>query len=155
MGVRLSFDGMDEFREGLRNLPQALASQAAQVVQGSAEQAGQAIRSNYPIRQTNLHPGPRRKSPWYPPGNLHNRVTVTNQSSGVSARYVVKSSAPHAHLFENGTGRRSTQSGANRGSMPAAPIGERMIPVVIRVRARMVSQLVEIVKAAGFTVGES
>jgi len=155
MGVKINFDGMNELRDGLSRLPQELAAKAAQVVETSAEQAGQSIRSSYPIRQTNLHPGPHRKSPWYPPGNLHNRVTVSNQSSAVSARYAVKSAAPHAHWFENGTGRRSTQSGANRGSMPAAPISERMIPIVIRVRSRMVSQLIEIVKAAGFTVGES
>ena len=156
MGVQIQWEGLDELRTALRNLPEELATQAASVVRASAEQAAMDTRLAYPVRQTGLYPGPRRKSSWFPPGILRGRVTTTDRSTPVSASFKVKSQAPHANLYENG-GKfvRRNKRGANRGTMPAAPIDARMIPKVIRIRARMVQQLIEIVKAAGFEVTES
>ncbi len=155
MTVRINFEGLNELRQGLQNLPQTLAAEAAQVVSAAADQCAQETKSAYPVRQTNLTPGYRRKTPWYPPGILRGRVTITNKSTNVSAAYAVKSAAPHAHLFENGTHVRHTKNGANRGAMPAAPIEERMIPRVIRIRARMVDRLIQIVRDAGFETGQT
>lgn len=152
MGVRISWEGRDEFLTALRNLPEDLAAQAAQVVRASAEQAGQETKADYPIRQTNQTPSLRRHSTWFPPGNLRKGVTVADKSTLVSAAYVVRSAAPHAHLFERGTLVRRTRSGANRGAMPQANVAERMIPKVVRIRQRMVQQLIAIVRAAGFEV---
>ena len=87
--------------------------------------------------------------------DLRKGVTVQDKSTRVSAAYKVRSASPHAHLFEDGTGRRQTRSGANRGQMPKAPVQELMIPKVIRIRKRMVDQLIAIVRAAGFEVSES
>ena len=138
MPVRLNFDGMSELRTALQNLPQDLADEAADIVSATAQDAKSAIQSGYPIGPT---------------GNLHNRVTAANNAGRRAAAIaIVKSNAPHAWIFEHGTRRRSTAKGANRGSMPEAPESAQMIPKVIRLRARMVNQLIELVKRAGFVV---
>ncbi len=157
MSVQIRWDGLDELRTSLRNLPEDLAKQAASVVRASATQAGQETIGAYPVRQTNLHPGYKRKSPWFPPGILRGRVTITDRSTRFSAAYAVKSNAPHAWLFENGNkGKiRYNRNGSARGAMPPAPISEHMIPKVIRIRKQMVEQLKEIVKAAGFEISET
>lgn len=152
--VRLLFEGMNEFRDALQKLPEELAQQARSVVADAAKEALRETVDGYPVRQSNRNPGINRKTPYYPPGNLRRRVVIANKSTNVSAIFVVRSAAPHAHLFENGTARRTTSTGANRGSMPAAPLAERMIPKVVRIRRRMVEQLLAIVRAAGFEVTE-
>lgn len=140
MAVRLIFDGMDELREGLRKLPQELAQKAGQVVQATARQMGQELQLNYPRGKT---------------GNLKRGVRVTFDVSNVSTRGVVRSAAPHAHLFENGTARRQTTRGANRGAMPKGPTDELVAPRASRARKRMVEQLIAIVHEAGLETGES
>lgn len=154
MSVRLIFEGMDEFRNALRNLPAELVLQAKAVVSEAAQEAMVETVNGYPIRQSNVHPTARRKTTYYPPGNLRRRVVITNKSNNASALFIVRSAAPHAHLFEFGTARRQTASGANRGSMPAAQLADRMIPKVVRIRRRMVERLLEIVRSAGFVVTE-
>jgi len=150
---QLRFDGMSELRAQLRNLPETLAGEASHIVEGAANGAAAEIPRNYPIRDTNLHPGPRRKSPWFPPGNLARGVRVTHFERGkVAAGAIVKSAAKHAHLFEFGTRQRRTNKGANRGVMPKAPASEAMIPVVIRARKRMYSQLADLLRRVGFQV---
>jgi hypothetical protein len=47
---------------------------------------------------------------------------------------------------------RITRKGARRGKMPAAPSAEAMIPKVIRLRAQMVAELIELVESQGFEV---
>lgn len=138
MSVTLNLEGLDELRAALQKLPDDLAAEAATIVEGTASQAKQEVQSGYPIGPT---------------GNLHNRVTVTNNAGrrfGVVS--ILKSTAPHAWIFENGSKVRRTQKGWNRGSMPAPPDSGRMIPKVIRLRAKMVAALIELVKLAGFEV---
>ncbi len=157
MSVQIQWEGLDELRTALRNLPEQLATEAAAVVRAVATQDAQETKSDYPIRQTGTSPGYRRKTPYYPPGNLRKGVTVSDKSTRVSAHFVVRSGAPHAWLFEHGTEGRNRQArnGANRGAMPPAPDSEKMVVKAIRSRQRMVKQLIEIVKAAGFEVTES
>ncbi len=154
---RVTFEGMNELRDALSKLPEDLTQQSRLVVQASAREASNETVLAYPVRRTNLSPGYKRKSPWFPPGILRGRVTVTDRSTNVSAVYQVKSAAPHASLFENGNeGRKRYNSkGQNRGAMPAAQTSERMIPKVVRIRARMYEQLKEIVRLAGFEVSET
>lgn len=133
-------DGMQEFREALRKLPVELATKAGQVVQATARQVSDEVQANYPRGKT---------------GNLKRGVRVTLEGSAVSSRGIVRSTAPHAHLFEDGTGRRSTRSGANRGVMPKGPTDQLMGVRAGRARNRMVEQLVAIVQEAGFVVSQS
>jgi hypothetical protein len=152
VSVTVKWDGLAEFKAALRNLPEELTHDAGAIVYAHAEEAGRLVGGAYPVRKTNLRPGPNRKTPFYPPGNLKRGVRTTTQTSRFGAAGVVRSSAPHSHLFERGTRTRQTNAGANRGSMPAAPESQQMIPIVIRVRRRMVMQLIALVQKAGFKV---
>lgn len=140
MPVSLRFDGMEEFRQALQRLPEDLAAEAAHVVIAAAEDTGQGVSSNYPVKTGNLQRGVRVK---------------VNSGSRFGASATVVSASPHAHLFENGTQTRQTQSGANRGQMPKGPENQRVIPRAIRARKRMTERLIQIVQDAGLTVSQS
>jgi hypothetical protein len=135
VGVRINFEGLDELRDGLARLPHDLATKAALVVRQTAEQVGQEVVANYPIRS----------------GNLRRGVRVTVEGSNVSTRGVVRSASPHAHLFEKGTGRRTTTKGANRGQMPKGPTDALVGPRASRARRHMEEQLIEVIHEAGLT----
>lgn len=139
MGVRINFDGMNELRSALQALPQELANEAAGIVGTYAKQAEVETENGYPIGPT---------------GNLRRRVTLSVQSNNASVKAIVSSRAPHAWIFEHGTGNRVTRNGANRGRMPQARPEQRMIPKVQRIRARMVNALIAFVREKGFVVNE-
>lgn len=132
-------EGLTELRNALRNLPEDLARDAAEIVVNVAEGAKAEIVSGYPQGRT---------------GNLKGGVTVHRSHAQFTSQAIVKSRAKHAHLFEFGTKARKTANGVNRGRMPKAPAHQAMIPVVIRKRRQMVQQLIELVRRAGFEVSE-
>ena len=143
MGVKVTLDGLDELRAALRQLPKALADEASVIIDRRAQNAAAAIRAAYKKGKT---------------GNLKNRVTVSIVRGSVSAAATVRSNAPHAALYEFGTGslnvahpssNRRTGKGANRGSSPPHPT---VIPIAQRERRAMNQELVELVKRAGFEV---
>lgn len=135
--TRLVFEGMDAFKRALRELPEELAHEGGVIVESQAREAARQIQDAYPEGPT---------------GNLRRGVTVQVEYSrfGVIAR--IRSRARHSHLFEKGTGPRRTARGWSRGSMPAGPIQERMIPIVVRRRRIMVDALKGLVRRAGFQV---
>lgn len=140
MATRVRLEGLTELRNALRRLPTDLAEEAATIVEAHANLARTEIQAGYPTGPT---------------GNLKRRVTVThNAGRRVSAVAVVKSAAPHAWIFEHGTRRRVTERGRNRGRMPEATDAQQMIPKVIRIRRRMVTALIALVRRAGFEVTE-
>jgi hypothetical protein len=136
--VSVQWTGLEEFRAALRNLPDELTADAAAIVTSHAQEAERLTVAAYPVGPT---------------GNLQRGVrTTVNSSDRGGASATVRSGAKHAHLFEKGTGLRRTNDGANRGRMPAAPSSQQMIPIVIRVRRRMVVALVNLVQKAGLVV---
>lgn len=137
MGVRLQWQGMEEFKEALRNLPEHLAQEAAGIVVDAAQGAARTVQTNYPQGPT---------------GNLKRRVRVTQQRDKASVSARVLSQAPHAVIFEKGTRTRRTDRGWNRGRMPPAPESQAMIPTVIRARATMYERLIDLLKREGFEV---
>lgn len=137
---RLRMEGLDELREALRQLPEELAQEAGAIVMAHAEEAQRRVQQAYPQGPT---------------GNLRRGVTTNREASRFGAKAIVRSRAPHAHLFEYGSRPRRTQRGANRGQMPAGSEAERMIPIIIRVRRNMVAALIHMVQKAGFTVTSS
>lgn len=137
MGVRLQWSGLQEFRSALRELPEDLASEAEAIVVAHATEAERTVIAGYPEGPT---------------GNLKRGVRLQVEGSKVGVRATLRSRAFHAHLFERGSGRRRTRTGANRGSMPAAPEQQRLVPKAIRVRARMTRALISLVERAGFKV---
>jgi hypothetical protein len=125
VSARVTFEGLDELRDALRQLPSELVQEASGIVQRAADNAAQDIRANYQAH---------RRS-----GNLAEHVKVVPMSVGqFGAGVEVRSTAKHAHLYEDGTQARHTSIGANRGSMPP---GHAFRPPAIRRRKSMYDAL--------------
>ena len=138
MSNRFEWDGLNELREELRNLPAELAQEASGIVNDAGESAGADIIAGYEAH---------RRS-----GNLAKGVRVKTVDAGqFGAGVRVTSTAPHADIFEIGTQARHTRLGANRGSMPP---GNIFVPRAIRHRRRMYERLKELVENKGFEVSD-
>ncbi len=136
MSASLRFDGLSELREQLRNLPAELTAEASGIVTEAATSAEGEVRAKYEAHARS--------------GNLAKGLRVTHVDSGkYSAGALLKSTAPHANLFENGSQARHNDIGANRGSMPPAHV---FVPAVMRARRRMWGQLKAMVERSGLTV---
>lgn len=136
MSVKLTWQGLDEFRAALRNLPEHLTGEASHIAQGAANGAAVAVRTAY---------GEYRVT-----GNLQEHVFV---EEGVHSRfgtaYYVKNSARHSHLFEHGTQARHTALGLDRGAGPPHNV---FIPIMMRHRARMYQDLMQMMQREGLRV---
>lgn len=132
--TRFYLTGVTELREQLRNLPAKLAAEAGWIVREAGGSAGAAIIDAYPVGPT---------------GNLRKGVTVKTHRGPAGTAVIVRSIAPHAWLFENGSQARHTDLGVNRGAMPP---GHVVIPIAIRVRRKMVADLIALVERQGLTV---
>lgn len=130
---RLTFDGLEELKAALRQLPVELVEEARGVVVQRAEQAGQDIAAAYPEIT----------------GTLKRKVLVKTENSIGGVKAVVKSGARHAHLYEFGTQARHTEIGANRGAMPP---GRVFIPIAQRIRRALTDDLIGIIRRAGLLV---
>jgi len=134
MSVTLKWDGLDEFKADLEKLPEGLTTDSDPIVSSAANGAAADIRAGYPTRT----------------GNLKKNVFVSRLDKGKDFRgYIVKNTAPHAFIFENGTQARHTAIGANRGAMPP---GHVFVPAVIRRRRQMYEQLKALLVRYGLVV---
>jgi hypothetical protein len=129
------WSGLQELKAQLRNLPADLAAEASGIVEGRAERAKQDIETSYPDRAGNLRKGLRLGS-----GTNVGRF---------GASTILKNTAKHAWMFENGTQARHTDLGANRGAMPP---GHIFIPIVIRQRRAMYRDLKALLERHGLVV---
>lgn len=119
MSTKFVFDGLSELKKALQTLPDELKAEARGIAETHANRAASAIKGQYPART----------------GNLKNHVFVTEFDRGrYSTGFVVKNTAKHASIFENGTQVRHNSLGANRGSMPP---GHVFVPNIIRERRAM------------------
>jgi len=137
VSVSVNLIGIEAFRAALRNLPETLRQEADVVVQAQADAMAREAQQAYPEGPT---------------GNLRRGVTVRTLRSSYSVAAQVRSRAPHAHIFEQGTKVRRTDKGYNRGAMPQASDADRFVPKAIRARRRLTSALIDIVRRAGFEV---
>jgi Bacteriophage HK97-gp10, putative tail-component len=101
LGVTLF--GLGEFRDALKRLPLELQQEARAEIVRTTESAAAELRAVYPAVTGNLRRGVK----------THIRET-RGETEGE-----VRSTAPHAHLWEFGTVNRKTEKGWNRGRMPA------------------------------------
>lgn len=141
------FNGLDELREALLNLPKQLRDDAAAIVNDAANSTARDVRAAYErVRTPTKAKGYKSQG-----GHLADNVRVTEDTSGGESYALarVKSMAPHASLYEYGTADRAWKSGKSTGSMPAHPT---MIPTAVRERRQMHDRLIEMVKAAGLEV---
>ena len=137
MASRVVLEGLEQFKQALRNMPEHLREDATDIVRETADRAKGAVQAAYPEGPT---------------GNLRRGVTKQEEHSRFGASAVVRSRAKHSHLYERGSNVRRTRRGWNRGTMPQAPQQNRMIPIVVRHRKQMVEKLKDLVRLAGFKV---
>jgi hypothetical protein len=135
MSATVTWIGLEELKAALLRLPAELTELAGGIVRAASDAAAEEIREAYPEGET---------------GNLRRGVRVSNRPAGAfGVARVVRSTAPHAVLFETGTQTRQTALGYNRGFMPGANI---FVPVVTRHRRDMQEDLVALVEDAGIDV---
>lgn len=136
MANRWVWDGLEELKRDLRNMPSELSGDASEIVVSAAQEAAGEIRAEYESHRRT--------------GNLANHVKVeVIQGGQFGAGAIVKSTAKHAHIFENGTQARHSAIGANRGAMPP---GHVFIPIVVRKRREMYSELRSLLTDKGLAV---
>jgi hypothetical protein len=136
VSASVRWSGLDELKAQLRTMPEELTDEGGQIAEDEANGAADDIRQGY---QRHVRSG-----------RLARGVRVTHFARGkFSAGAIVKSAAPHAWIFENGTQARHTAIGANRGSMPP---GHVFVPAVVRRRRRMYERLKELLTRRGLVV---
>jgi hypothetical protein len=134
--MSVEWHGLEEYQALLKNFPASLVGETAHYADDAVNGAAVAIRQVY---------GAHRRS-----GNLQKRVTVSNMSRGqFVVGKVLKSTAPHAALFEYGSQARHTNIGANRGSMPATPT---FVPTVQKFRRGLYAQVTALLVRHGAVV---
>lgn len=131
---RFRFDGLADLRADLRKLPEELRDDASQIVIDAADGAASDIVEDYPERTGKLKKGVKVQ-----------RLTGSRFFAGA----IVRNTAKHAFLWENGTQARHTELGANRGAMPP---GNVFVPNVLRRRRQMYDQLKALIASKGLTV---
>jgi hypothetical protein len=127
-----------------RRATDEMKTQAAARVEQAAAAAADRIASAYPVGPTgNLRAGVSAGVP---------RGYRVVEGTAIFTRTVV-SRAPHAWIYEHGTGPRvdGTRKNADRGRSPAR--GPVFIPIAIDERARMNADLAEILAAAFASTG--
>ena len=130
---------MEELKDALRTMPQTFATEGDHRAEEAAAGAAVAVRQAYARH-------------WVT-GALAKRVTVGRYRKGRARGWIVKSTAPHAWMFEHGTQTRQyvTKAGATHltGAMPAHPTFEPTMP---RYRKPMYRALIDMLKRAGLLV---
>jgi hypothetical protein len=128
--VSVSFElrGLEEFKAQLRQLPDDLKGGATGIVLDAAHRAEASIVSQYPEVTGNLKRGVKVE-------------VLAVGRYGVAAK--VRSSAPHAWLYEHGRCRWGAVSD------PPAPV---FIPTMMRTRRQMNEQLADLMEQQGLDV---
>jgi hypothetical protein len=138
---RFQFTGLDELREALRHLPAALAAAAAEVVLSEARAAEADVRQVYEAHVDR--------------GTLASRLYLSTSSSAFGAGALIKNTAKHAWIFENGTQARHWASGKSTGTMwgkTAQPPTHVFVRAMQTHRRRMYEQLRAILERQGVQV---
>lgn len=131
---RIVWSGLEELKQQFRSMPAELTNEASGIVDRAGEYAKSSVIQGYPRRT----------------GDLRNHVTLTHFENGkFGAGSILKNTAKHAWLFENGSQARHNDLGANRGAMPP---GHVFVPAVIRWRKWMYGQLKDMLVRSGLTV---
>ena len=136
----MRWDGLAEFREELRKLPEACRGEAAKVVEGEVNAAYVTVKRVY---EAHRHTG-----------NLSNKLAIAPlQVSGqMTTGLILKSGSPLAWIFDNGTEARHyiTVNGKKHltGRMPGAHIFGRTVGFT---RRKIRALLIEMVKRHGAT----
>lgn len=138
MSNHFKWDGLDELKAWLRNLPQDLVSEANFIVNGAANEAARRIVDRYASGKV---------------GDLKDKVSVKPMRSAPGGRFgvgvVVISASNIAFLYENGSEVRHTGLGYNRGRMPATHV---VVQEVTAKRREMYRKLASMLERKGLRV---
>lgn len=138
---RFMFTGLDELRDALRNLPAELAGEAAGDVTGAAQAAEAEVRQVYEQHAAS--------------GNLAAHLYLSTSTSAFGAGALIKSTAKHAWIFENGSQARHWASGKSTGQMwgrTAQPPTHVFVRAMTKYRKRMYEQLRALLERQGLQV---
>lgn len=131
---RLFFEGLEDLKKALADLPDTATAEAGNIVEAAANAAAADIKEGYPSRT----------------GDLRDHVTVGPMDQGrYGAGWIVRNTSKLAWIFEHGTQARHTALGANRGAMPP---GHVFVPAVQRRRRVMYEQLKRMLTQLGLEV---
>ena len=129
MSASVKWTGLDEFLREFTSIPKDLHEEGMAIVREETEGTAVEISQAY-TRKT---------------GTLASRVRTFYPSSTILVG-LVKSMAPHAHLYEFDHKKRGPKGGVVKGRATTVPIARRR-------RARMSRRLVDMLRRHGFDVG--
>jgi hypothetical protein len=135
--VKVAMEGLDELRAGLRKLPADLNRKARDRVIGAANGTASELGQAYDRSKVS--------------GNMRRGIKVKVEETATTTTAEVRSTSPHAHLWEFGTQVRRTQQGFNRGAAPAHH-DQGIVGIAQRRRRGLNAGLADIVREAGFEV---
>lgn len=131
----LKWEGLEELKAALRQLPAELTGQAAKIVEAAANRAEADARLNYPVGKT---------------GNLRDGMgqIERDDSANFGYRITVINKAPHAWIYEYGTQAR------HRGlkTWRPMPVGNVFVPAMERNRRWMYDQFRALLREQGLGV---
>ena len=132
---RIIFEGLEELKRELANLPAHLAEQARSIVSRHATNAQARIDAEY-----------ERKG-----NDLGRFVKVSHENGPVVSSSRVYATSKLNSFFEYGTHGRSrkTAKGYNRGPLPARPT---MVPIIQQERRAMYEDLAAMLRENGLEV---
>lgn len=138
MSNHLRWDGLDELKQWLRNLPQDLTEEANFIVNAAANEAARRIVDRYPSGKD---------------ADLKDRVSVKPMRTAPGGRFgvgvVVISASKIAFIYENGTEVRHTALGYNRGRVPPHHV---VVQEVTAKRREMYRKLTAMLERKGLRV---
>jgi hypothetical protein len=139
VSARVRWDGLDELKAWMRNLPASATGEATRIVEGAANAAAADARAGYVEHRFS--------------GDLESHVVVTHFERGkFTTGAIVKNTAHHAWLFENGTMARHYVTEKGKTHLTGAARAMNVFrPAMIRRRKIMYEQLKTMLLRIGFT----
>lgn len=148
MAASVTYDGYQELRAFLEQLPEATKAAVRTQVQETVDQVQTELVAVYPSAATT---GPTGQVQYGAAMRALVTSRVDTTPGAIGAKGVVVSRSPAAHLWEFGTAVRTTQQGWNRGSEPAHP-DKGLVTIAIKHRAVLYRDLFAMLEQLGFTV---
>jgi hypothetical protein len=123
MSATFTWDGLQELRDALRNLPSELTGEGRTIIEGHGARAVASIIAGYPEKSGKLKRGVA--------------VSTIEGSGQFFAGVIVRNKVKYAGWYEFGTASRHTAAGWPRGAVPKSSPGRVFVPAMERERRAM------------------
>jgi hypothetical protein len=135
--ITFRFSGGEEYSLDLRRWRDRLRGEVHQAAKLAAQRTATYTVSHYHEGRT---------------GKLRGGVRVKDEApQGDVVKVIVRTLAPHSHLYEKGTKERRTAQGWKRGRMKPSPT---FIPIVIQQRAGLMQVIQQVMSSPEPALGE-